>query len=82
MKREVERREGGGSRGSDGRGNLKPDQLIGRNEKKVGLRGLGGRRGRGGLQTDWRRWGRKVERGEEVRGVWKKTGRWDCRALF
>lgn len=28
-------------RGSDGRGNLKPDQLIGRNEKSrvVGLRG-------------------------------------------
>ena len=25
---------GGRRRGSDGRGNLKPDQLIGRNEKK------------------------------------------------
>lgn len=45
-------------RGSDGRGNLKPDQLIGRNEKSrvVGLRGWRCRRRERAGATAHRRW--------------------------
>lgn len=69
-------------RGSDGRGNLKPDQLIGRNEKSrvVGLRGWRCRRRERAGATAHRRWeGDGVAEeggggGDEERGPGEREG--------